>query len=64
MENDGKGFSEEGFKAALNYLKKDDPLRVQYEEAKCGLHILNAAVAQMNYHIDNIRQKIYDNWKL
>lgn len=49
---------------ALKALPKDHPLITRLEEAKCGLHVINSALAHQNMHIDNLKSKIieeYDN---
>lgn len=49
---------------ALKALPKDHPLAIRLEEAKCGLHVINMALAHQSMHIDTLKSKIieeYDN---
>ncbi len=43
---------------AIEALGEDHPLAIQYEEAKRGLHVINAALAQQNMHISFLANKI------
>ena len=52
--------TQEEFKNAERVLPKDHPLRIQLEEAKCGLHNMNMMIAHQNMRIANIMEKIME----
>ena len=52
----------ERLREALASLPETHPLVVQLGEAKCGLHIINQAVAHQNMHIEFLKSKIIEEY--
>lgn len=48
---------------AIKGLPGDHPLIIQLEESKRGLHILNHALSEYNFHIMCIQNKIIETYK-
>ena len=50
------------FEEALASLPQTHPLAVRFEEAKCGLHVINQALAHQNMHIEFLKSKIIEEY--